>query len=157
MSNFFDILGVPQIWDVDMDRLQAKYLEAQRRWHPDRFVGKAQSEKNAALVQSALINEAYQTLQCPLKRGAHLLQLNGVETPKETMQDSELLMEVIAYQEMLLDGDEDVAEKLAAALSEAKKCFGEDLSTQKWENALRAHSKLSYLTKLMADIQNQAA
>ena len=161
MSNFFDLLALPQAWEMDSEALQSSYLTQQRLWHPDRFVGKPESQKAEALQQSALINQAYQTLLDPLKRAEHLLHLNGVETPKETVQDPELLMEVMEYQEVLMEEDPAVIQKLIdqldAVLVKAQENFGIEIQEKSFELALKLHTKMSYLTKLKADAQNKIA
>ena len=55
------------------------------------------------LQPTALVNEAFQTLKNPLRRGRYLLQLRGIDTDEEidTAMDSAFLMEQMELRESL--------------------------------------------------------
>ncbi|KAF1986092.1 Co-chaperone Hsc20 [Aulographum hederae CBS 113979] len=60
--------------------LRREFLLLQSRFHPDKF---PPAEKKKAEAHSARINEAYKTLQDPLRRAEYLLGLRGVEAGGE--------------------------------------------------------------------------
>lgn len=73
----------------------------QARAHPDRHTG---ANKAKAEGTSALINEAYKTLQDPLRRAQYLLSLRGIDVGEDErlkVEDPELLMEVLEVREAI--------------------------------------------------------
>ena len=102
-DNFFDLFGLPQTYDIDPGRLAQHYRELQRGTHPDKFMQASASERHQAVRLTAHLNEAFQTLKDPIKRGRYLLQLRGVETNEETdtVMDADFLMEQITLREAL--------------------------------------------------------
>ena len=115
-TTHFDRFGLPQAFDVDLELLDRNYRELQRSVHPDRFVNASDRERRLSMQQATLINEGYQTLKDPLKRGRYLLQLDGREFDDErnTTSDAEFLMEQMELREALADvrGSEDAFQAL---------------------------------------------
>src|SRR3954464_14647235 len=99
----FARLGLPAALETDAGALDKAYFAQQRRWHPDRFVGKPAEERAKASVEAAALNEAYRTLKDPLSRAVYLASLNGVELPRagKTIDAPELLMEALEAGEEL--------------------------------------------------------
>lgn len=86
---------------VDTRQLRKEFLQLQARAHPDRHSG---PDKAKAEGTSALINEAYKTLQDPLRRAQYLLSLRGIDVAEDerlTVEDPELLMEVLEVREAI--------------------------------------------------------
>ncbi|KAL2049536.1 hypothetical protein ABVK25_010223 [Lepraria finkii] len=84
---------------IDTKALRKEFLQLQARAHPDRHSGR---DKAKAEGTSALINEAYKTLQDPLKRAQYLLSLRGIDVAEDErlkVEDPELLMEVLEVRE----------------------------------------------------------
>lgn len=113
--DFFELLGVPRSVEVDSAPLQKNYFDLQRKFHPDRFVGRSEEERKAVLEESAKINEAYETLKDPVKRAEHLMAL--VAAPEAKPSQAEL-MEIM---EMKESGE--AAEQAAKALRRAAEFF----------------------------------
>lgn len=115
-TTHFDRFGLPQAFDVDLELLDRNYRELQRSVHPDRFVNASDRERRLSMQQATLINEGYQALKDPLKRGRYLLQLDGREFDDErnTTSDTEFLMEQMELREALADvrGSEDAFQAL---------------------------------------------
>ena len=76
--NPFEIFGLAPKFDLDEDQLQKKYLEVQRKVHPDRFASASDAEKRVAEQWAALINDAYHKLNDPVERGKLLCSMKGV-------------------------------------------------------------------------------
>ena len=110
-TTHFDLLGLPQTFEVDLELLDRNYRELQRSVHPDRFVTASDQERRLSMQQATQINEGYQVLKDPLKRGRYLLQLDGREFDDErnTSSDTAFLMEQMELREALADvrGSED--------------------------------------------------
>ena len=104
-TTHFDRFGLPQVFDVDLELLDRNYRELQRSVHPDRFVNASDQQRRLSMQQATLINEGYQALKDPLKRGRYLLQLDGREFDDErnTTSDTEFLMEQMELREALAD------------------------------------------------------
>ena len=141
--------------------LEKLYFQAQRVFHPDRLVGKGPMERQQAVLQSMLINEAYDALKQPLERAKHLLLLDGITVGSE--QDSvkpstTLLMEIMGQREALAETktSEDVAlleakqikNKQETMVSLSTAFQGSDLT-----RAAEFTIRLGYLTKLDDEIR----
>lgn len=86
---------------IDARQLRKEFLQLQARAHPDRHSG---ADKAKAEGTSALINEAYKTLQDPLRRAQYLLSLRGIDVAEDErlkVEDPELLMEVLEVREAI--------------------------------------------------------
>ncbi|MCJ1412016.1 hypothetical protein MMC19_006108 [Ptychographa xylographoides] len=84
---------------IDTRQLRQEFLRLQAKAHPDRHQGKDKARAEGA---SARINEAYKTLQDPLKRAQYLLALRGINVAEDEtakVEDPELLMEVLETRE----------------------------------------------------------
>jgi molecular chaperone HscB len=102
-QNHFELFSLPQQYAVDMARLDARYRELQRTVHPDRFASAGDRERRISMQQAAQINEAYQVLRDPLRRGRYLLELRGhsIDDQQRTHQDPAFLMQQIELRESL--------------------------------------------------------
>ncbi len=117
----FARLGVPAALDLEPALLDKAYFALQRRWHPDRFVGKSPEERAQASVEAAALNDAYRTLKDPLARAVYLAALKGVELPGDgkTIDDPELLMDAMEAREALHEaGTIQAVDSLAAQARE---------------------------------------
>jgi len=102
-TTHFERFGLPQSFDVDRDLLDERYRESQRAVHPDRFVNASDQERRLSMQQATNINEGYQTLKDPLKRGRYLLELDnrGFDEEHHTTRDTAFLMEQMELREAL--------------------------------------------------------
>ncbi|HLQ26996.1 MAG TPA: Fe-S protein assembly co-chaperone HscB [Acidiferrobacterales bacterium] len=83
-KDYFALFGLPVTFDLNSADLAARYRELQRSVHPDKFSHTSAQERRLSVQMTAYVNEAFQTLKDPLKRGRYLLHLEGVETDEET-------------------------------------------------------------------------
>ncbi|XP_054006801.1 iron-sulfur cluster co-chaperone protein HscB [Hylaeus anthracinus] len=101
---YFDIIGIPQSYDVQIKEIQKKYKELQKLLHPDKFSNKSEKEKQLSENLSSLVNKAYSTLSHPLKRGLYMLKLNNRTISEETdNMNAEFLMEIMEKNEEIDD------------------------------------------------------
>jgi len=101
-SNFFALFDLPVSFDVDLNVLSARYREAQRAAHPDRFANASEAERRLSVQMAARINEAWQVLKDPLSRGRYLLELQGIAPDDaDTAFDGAFLMEQMELRERL--------------------------------------------------------
>jgi molecular chaperone HscB len=108
MQSFFDIFGIAAGFELNLKALEQAYFAAQRACHPDRFVGKPEAERIAAITRSQLVNDAYDTLKNPLTRAEHLLELNGISPlSDDTKVPPVILAEMMELRERIFDNGED--------------------------------------------------
>lgn len=113
MKNFFDLLGIEPQFELDEAALQQAYITIQQRCHPDRLIGKNDSERHAAIMQSMDANEVYEALKSPLHRAEHLLLLKGIkvngEGADQAKPDQDLLMEMMELREGLAQAKDELS------------------------------------------------
>jgi molecular chaperone HscB len=102
-SSYFDLFGLPRSFAIDVKQLDSRYRELQRIMHPDRFVNASAQERRLAIQQATRINEGYQTLKDPLRRGRYLLELGGFVfgDQSHTTRDPEFLIRQMELREAL--------------------------------------------------------
>ena len=158
MQSLFAILGLPEQFPLDLKALETAYFAAQRACHPDRFVGKPEAERLAAITHSQMTNDAYDTLKNPLRRAEHLLELQGIfALDDEVRPPAELLMEVMELREALSEAAQDGA-SLAVALDDLKKRANDalaqieaDFAAKDYAAATAETMRLQYLGKAMEE------
>src|SRR3989338_1816782 len=99
MKNFFTLFELPIKFSLDLDALEQKYFSFQRQFHPDK-AGVAE------IKNSMDINEAFEVLKNPLRRAAHILQLNGIDVEQDGVAlkpDMATLEKVLEIQEKIVD------------------------------------------------------
>ncbi|KAL1924822.1 uncharacterized protein VTP21DRAFT_4476 [Calcarisporiella thermophila] len=107
--NYFEALGVGEgenrsiaTFDLNARNLRSTFLTIQQKVHPDSYAQKEQHEFSFSKSQSSFINKAYNTLLNPLSRAQYILSLNGISVDEsESLEDPELLMEVLETREQL--------------------------------------------------------
>lgn len=161
----FTRLGLEQSFDLDDEKLEKQYLGFQRVLHPDRFAGKPARERAMAQSQAVALNEAYETLNDPLKRATYLLRLRGVNSEvaeEKTVSDPALLIEAMEKREALAEAESaDAIEELMIGvgataiqlLSDISKAFAaDDLAA-----ANRAVLRFKYLRKFLEEARLRRA
>lgn len=123
----FELFGLPRAFAVDRGQLDARFRELQRTMHPDRFAAASDLERRLAAQQATRINEAYQVLKDPLRRGRYLLELAGISVDDEhrTTRDTGFLMEQMELREAL--GEVRAAPDAFAALGAIMERIGRDI------------------------------
>jgi len=102
-SNDFELFAVAQQFAQDRAALDARWKELQREAHPDKFAAHGAPAQRVAMQWSVRINEAYQRLKSPLKRGAYLCELGGasVNSHTNTAMPSAFLMQQMEWREAM--------------------------------------------------------
>jgi molecular chaperone HscB len=102
LQDHFALFGLPRSFDINLQDLERRYFEAQRRFHPDRIAGKSTQERTQAISQSMQANAGYETLKSPLKRANYLLSLHGIMQDK-TKPSQAVIMETMELREQLAE------------------------------------------------------
>ncbi len=118
--DYYRVLGLDPKLQLDLNELQQLFYARSRQLHPDRFARAEASVRDAALIESSLLNDAYRTLRDPLARAEYILKENGFDIGLQGTKDvpPELLEEVFELNmalEELKAGDESARPQLTAA------------------------------------------
>jgi molecular chaperone HscB len=155
-ASAFERLDIGCSFDVDQSLLEQNYFRAQRLVHPDRFVAASKQEKLYSAQHSAAINDAYETLKSPISRAKELLKIAGFIQPnieQQTLDDPELLMEVIELRENLLEVDsalqlEQLQGRLSILFDENTASLSKAFKDQNYHDAAKLLNRLRYLNKI---------
>jgi molecular chaperone HscB len=156
-TDYFGCFGLPRALDIDLADLERRFYELSRKFHPDYFQKKSDTEKSISLENSAVLNTAYRTLRDPLLRAAYLIQLEeGAAKSIPTKAPSDLFEEILEIQEVLEEfkrskasggpGRADLRERLSAeksGLESRMKQLDADLSARfkEWDALLERNDK----------------
>jgi molecular chaperone HscB len=164
-NNYFELFGLPVDFDVDASTLSLRYRELARRVHPDKFAQGSDQERRLSMQWTMLVNEAFQTLKDPIRRGRYLLSLAGVELRDETdtAMDPQFLLEQMELREALeaVRGAADPQRRLAELAAEIGRQL--DAKTQQFRAALargtdgrrqasEAIREMQFLGKLLQEV-----
>lgn len=165
-QNHFEIFSLPQRYELDRAALDARYRELQRSVHPDRFASAGDQERRISMQQAAQINEAYQVLKDPLRRGRYLLELRGkvVDDPQGSHQDPAFLMQQIELREALgeVRGKPDPLHALDAVAADINQQYDTleasleralDAGDGGTEEALVLVRRMQFFTRLQDEVQ----
>ncbi len=167
-KNHFELFGLPVSFDIDADDLTSRYRELQRRVHPDKFANAPAQERRLSVQMTALVNDAFQTLKDPVRRGRYLLGLRGVDMGEETdtAMDPAFLMEQMELRENLeeIRRADNPAKQLAELanridqrmqdkIGDFRNAIGQDTPEQtgKARNIVR---EMQFLEKMQREIDN---
>ena len=167
-KNHFELFGLTATFDVDADDLAVRYRELQRRVHPDKFANASDHERRLSMQMTTLVNEAFQVLKDPVRRGGYLLSLRNVNLGEEsdTSMDPAFLMEQMEWRENLDEmrqaenPHKDLAElanrierRLQDGIAQFRRAYAEN--TPAGNNRARsAVRELQFLQKLRREIDN---
>ena len=101
----FTLFGLPQRHALDRADLDQRWRDLQSQVHPDRFASEGGAAQRIAMQWAVRVNEAYQRLKDPLKRGAYLCELRGapIQAENNTAMPPSFLMQQMAWREALDD------------------------------------------------------
>ncbi len=160
--NFFELMGLPTQFEIDLTLLDQHYRQLQSEVHPDRFVTASANARMQSMQVATQANEAYQTLKNATARARYLLQLNGVETQEEsnTAMPVDFLMLQMEWREAIDDAtatkDVSALDALLAEIKQTAKSLVKNLSVlfaeKDYAQASESVRKLSFIDKISADI-----
>jgi molecular chaperone HscB len=118
--DYFTCFGLPRKLTIDTARLETKFYELSRVFHPDFFEGKSEMERAVSLANSAILNQAYRTLKDPIQRVEYLLRLEaGAAKDIPGKAPADLFESILKMQEDLEEFHAARAENDAETLSRA--------------------------------------
>ncbi|KXT04634.1 hypothetical protein AC578_2097 [Pseudocercospora eumusae] len=141
----------------DLKQLRKEFLQLQAKAHPDLA---PQDQKRRAEALSMRINEAYKTLQSPLRRAQYLLSQQGIDVEDETakLDDSSLLMEVMEAREAVEEvEDEEQLNEIRAEnngrIEESVRVLEDAFRDNEFEKAAQEAIRLRYWVNIEESIQ----
>ncbi len=101
----FRLFDLPRRFAVDRQALDARWRELQGEVHPDRFASQPGAAQRLAMQWAVRVNQAYQRLKDPLRRGAYLCELLGapIDAENNTAMPAAFLLQQMAWREALDD------------------------------------------------------
>ena len=111
--NYFEWFEIPVSLKVDLQQVTRKFMEMQRKFHPDFHIGSSEEEQQEMMEKTSELNKAYVMFKNPDATMMYFLQVKGFWNPdqKETLSP-DFLMEMMDLNEKLEDGiDEEMAKK----------------------------------------------
>jgi molecular chaperone HscB len=132
-ADYFELFGLPQRYDLDIDELEAKYLAISRNIHPDKFAMAGDEMQAFALRGLAAVNRAYDVLRDPTHRAEYMLESAGGHSAAEDRQVPEaLLAEIMALREEIEEakagGDGEAVESIRDQVLRQKQVIGSEIS-----------------------------
>lgn len=101
-TDYFTCLGLPRRLTIDQSKLEAKFYELSRAFHPDFYQNKSVAEQTISLGNAATLNTAYRTLRDPIQRAEYLLDLEAGSVKEiRSSPPGDLFEEILELQETL--------------------------------------------------------
>lgn len=162
MSQYFNLFRLPVRFDLDEQKLEQTYRGLAARFHPDKFAAASTFEQKQAVMMSATVNEAYQTLKNPIDRASYLLKSQNIDAdaPEHTSFAPEFLMQQMEWRETLADAqmehnqaaiaqlDDEIKNRQDALFAALSRAF----EAEDYENAAQLVRQGRFLDKLRHEI-----
>lgn len=101
-TDYFTCMGFPRRLALDPKKLEAKFYELSRTFHPDFYQTKSSAEQTISLSNAAVLNTAYRTLRDPIQRAQYLVALEtGSVKDIRTSPPADLFEEILELQDTL--------------------------------------------------------
>ena len=97
---YFELFELKPLLNIDLDRLEKKFHELSRQYHPDFHTNAPEEERQRALELTALLNDAYRTLRDSTRRAEYLVKAQGFKVDGSKVPQA-MLMDVFEINEQL--------------------------------------------------------
>ena len=117
--NYFELFEIPVNIKNDPALLSKKYVELQRKYHPDFFTQSTKYEQSDALEISSSINKALKVLKDENATIKYILQLKGLlEEEEKYALPPDFLMEMMELNENLTEEDTKHKDQITSYMNE---------------------------------------
>jgi len=161
----FALFDLPRRFALDADDLASRRRSLQAEVHPDRFAAGGAAAQRAAMQWAVRVNEAYERLADPVRRGAYLCELEGVPIGAEdnTAMPAEFLRQQMAWRETLEEaGSRAEIDAVERELGRERRLARERLAAALDERhdavaAAREVRALMFIERFAADLERRVA
>jgi molecular chaperone HscB len=161
----FELFGLPRRFAIDRAELDARRRALQAEVHPDRFASADAPSRRAAMQWAVRVNEAYERLADPVRRGAYLCELAGVPIAAEdnTAMPAEFLRQQMAWREALEEAESrDEIDAVERELGRERRVAHERLAADLDQRhdpvaAAREVRALMFIERFAADVERRVA
>ncbi|XP_023209364.1 iron-sulfur cluster co-chaperone protein HscB, mitochondrial-like [Centruroides sculpturatus] len=157
--NYFELMGVPQSFEVDVSKITMTFRDLQRHLHPDKFTTKSLREQELSAQQSSLVNKAYKALSNRMERGLYLLELHQKPLVEDGVRmEPEFLAKIMELNECLAEiKDTESLEEFnlsnSTSMEELYKNVAEAFECSDIDKAQLLLAKLKYYESLLEQIK----
>jgi molecular chaperone HscB len=162
-QTYFELFGMNPVFDIDCSRLHAEQQRLQATYHPDRYVSASERDKRVSVQVASWVNQAYETLQDPVKRSRYLLEINGANIPDDstTTSDTEFLMEQIELREQVescrhgedgLQRSDQIETRLANRADELAREFVSHFKAAEFDQAIVSSRKMQFIQRIQQQL-----
>lgn len=162
-QTYFELFGLKPMFDIDSHLLQSEQQRLQASYHPDRYVGGSDQDKRLSVQVASWVNQAYETLQDPVKRSRYLLEISGADIPDDSMttSDTEFLMEQIELREEVescRQGDdalqrcEQVESRLKLRADQLAAEFVSQFESNNLDGAMESSRKMQFIQRIQQQL-----
>ena len=151
MRNYFDLFDFEVKFNINLDILEKKYLELQKKYHPDNFVADTSKKKIEFFDNTGEINKGYQIIKDDLKRAIHILELKNINFQDCTIKKNDL--EIIWGEYNLaekMNNEKELQAKLIQKLDDKKNIISKLSNAFKVQN----YNLASYYTVILKYLEN---
>lgn len=167
-KNHFQLFDLPPSFSVDKLVLAERQRQLQKAVHPDRFATADERQQRLAVQMAAQVNQAFEVLSSPVKRGDYLLELSGLDTNFDsyTHQDMEFLMEQMALRDSMdelksMAEPESALDELVAKVDRLdqnlQQEFAQEFERGDLDSAKGSLAKMHFSQKLAAELSRLEA
>ena len=104
--NYYELFEIDEAPVVDRNVVSKKFIDLQKKFHPDFYTNENEAEKEFAMEQSANINKAYKTFTNKENTIEYFLRLKDIITADEKFNlPPEFLMEMMELNEGFDDSE----------------------------------------------------
>lgn len=152
----FTRLGLERRIDIDLDLLERQYGNLRRTFAPERFAIRGMGERGHAASQLEALEEAYQTLRDPLRRGRYWLALHQKE-----LDEAEATNPLVSELRYELDNSasatqcDRVAQKAGQAMEQGIVGLMQALRSQNWQLANAMLVEVDGLESILNDVRDR--
>ena len=101
-NDYFSVLGVPPVYELDQNLLEERFQQIVGELHPDFFINSSKEDQRLSERASTILNQAFEVLKDPFKRAKYLITMRGKELEwNERVLPQGFLEEMFALQEQL--------------------------------------------------------
>lgn len=165
--DYFELLGLPRQFDLNLQDVEANYLRRSRDNHPDYHQNSSSLDQQTSLQIASRLNEAYRILKEPFSRAEYLLtRLGGPpvsevkEMPQEFLSETlELRMQLEELKDLkdqagLDQLENDLLQRKKKMLQEVGKLFGESSVGDHLRTIRQKLNALKYVQGLIRDLRD---